>query len=92
MRVEERHYYSTALMPVVKSWVASSSSIGLLRILCQFLTIFLSNIIFMHVIKSGTKKGANKPGRRQHDQFLPGLLLVAFVFKYGRSGVVLSLS
>ena len=38
------------------------------------------------------KKGANKPGRRRHDQFLPGLLLVAFVSKYGRSGVVLSLS
>ena len=90
MRAEERHYYSTACMRVVKSWVATS--IGLLRILCQFLTIFLSNIIFMHVIKSGTKKGANKPGRGQHDQFLPGLLLVAFVFKYGRSGVVLSLS
>ena len=91
MRAEERHYYSTARMRVVKSWVASTS-IRLLCILCQFLTIFVSNIIFMHVIKSGTKKGANKPGHRQHDQFLPGLLLVAFVFKYGRSGVVLSLS
>ena len=92
MRAEERHYYSTARMRVVKSWVASSTSIGLLRILCQFLTIFVSNIIFMHFIKSGTKKGANKPGRRQHDQFLPGLLLVAFVFKYVLNGVVLYLS
>ena len=90
MREEERHYYSTACMRVVKSWAATS--IGLLRILCQFLTIFVSNIIFMHVIKSGTKKGANKLGCRQHEQFLPGLLLVAFVFKYGWSGVVLSLS
>ena len=91
MRAEERHYYSTMHMRVVKSWVASTS-IGLLRILCQFLTIFVSNIIFMHVIKSGTKKGANKLGRKQHDQFLPALLLVAFVFKYEHSGVVLSLS
>ena len=89
MRAEERHYYCTARMRVVKSWVATS--IGLLRILCQFLTIFVSNIIFMHIIKSGTKKG-NKPGRGQDDQLLLGLLLVAFVFKYGRSGVVLSLS
>ena len=39
MRAEERHYYSTARMRVVKSWVASSTSIGLLRILCQFLTV-----------------------------------------------------
>ena len=91
MREEERHYYSNACIRVVKSWVATS--IGLLLILCQFLTIFLStNIIFMHVIKSGTKKGPNKPGRRHHDQFLPGLLLVAFVFKYGWSGVLLYLS
>ena len=90
-RAEERHYYSTARMRVVQSWVASTS-VGLLLILCQFLTIFVSNIILMHVIKSGKKKGANKPGRRQHDQFLPGLLLVAFVFKYGQSAVVLSLS
>ena len=77
MREEERHYYSTTCMQVVKSWVATS--IGILRILCQFLTIFVSNIIFMHVIKSGTK-WANKPGRGQHYQFLPGLPLVAFVF------------
>ena len=90
MREEERHYYSTVRMRVVKSWVATS--IDLLHILCQFLTIFLSNIIFMHVIESGTKKGANKPGRRQHDQFLLGLLLVAFVFKYGWIGLVLTLS
>ena len=56
MRAEERHYYSTARMRVVKSWVASTS-IGVLHILCQVLTIFASNIIFMHVLKSGIKKG-----------------------------------
>ena len=39
VRAEEIHYYSTARMQVVKSWVASSTSIGLLRILCQFLTV-----------------------------------------------------
>ena len=45
MRAEERHYYSTARMRVVKSWVASSTSIGLLRIV----PIFDSNIIFTHL-------------------------------------------
>ena len=39
VRAEERHYYSTAHMRVIKSWVASSTSIGLLRILCLFLTV-----------------------------------------------------
>ena len=37
VRAEERHYYSTARMRVVKSWVASSTSIGLLHILCVHL-------------------------------------------------------
>ena len=46
MRAEERHYYSTARMRVVKSWVASSTSIGLLHI---FVPIFDSNIIFTHL-------------------------------------------
>ena len=47
-REEETHYYSTTCMRVVKSWVASTS-IGLLRIECQFVTIFVSNIIFTHL-------------------------------------------
>ena len=44
MRAEERHYYSTTRMRVVKSWVASSTSIGLLHV-----PIFDSNIIFTHL-------------------------------------------